>query len=216
MNNRVVSLLSLLLAHSAASVASFELLGTTDNPAGGFVHPAMLVGFNPQPEPPAGDVMLDLMNPPAPVITSRSTEYPPDPIFEFVIGLTHPEAASMFTGFDTIPSPDGLFEFGCAFDDGSSFMIRLTLISTSPINRFSWTAFNPQPEPPAFPGALGFSFTMMTGARGDAEEQSVSVGIEVFNGDNRVSWEIPAAPTAVLAIIAAVPMVHRRRRALDA
>jgi hypothetical protein len=113
--------------------------------SGGPINPGVIVGFNPQPDPP-GDVadgtLIALLNPADPLLVSPSTQGS----FNFLIGLLFPGDGSV------IPLPDapGGDHHGAGFRDvfdGHTFDVTLDF-GPGPVVPGSWASFNPQPEPP--------------------------------------------------------------------
>ncbi|MEX0887164.1 MAG: PEP-CTERM sorting domain-containing protein [Phycisphaeraceae bacterium] len=123
---------------------------------GGVVNPGVLVGFNPQPEPPAytGQTLFsvvdgvaqftitDITNPDVGFQNFQflfgvagadgvawSVDYPPDPINDFNIAFTRPGTTGLI---------------------GYHALIDVQSTSGGIMSPDSAVAFNPQPEPPAF------------------------------------------------------------------
>lgn len=138
---------------------------------GGVVNPAVLVGFNPQPEPPAyagetqfaivdGAVQLTIAG------VSNPGEGPPQN-FQFLFGVASPLGASYPLGVEYPPDP--IYEFRFPFIVGSGdigFQAVLDIVSSSGGRPApgATVAFNPQPEPPALGlgdfQTLSLDFTM--------------------------------------------------------
>lgn len=121
---------------------------------GGPINPGVIVGFNPQPDPPGdGDAgaLIALLNRANPVLSSPST----GGSFTFLIGLLMPGDGSVIPLPDA-PGADGrtgerftlgdhLFDIGLSFGPG-------------PVDPGSWVGFNPQPDPPGDFIGGAFSF----------------------------------------------------------
>lgn len=132
--------------------------------AGSLLNPGLIVGFNPQPEPPAAFTRLNLDDPTAPQIIINAD---PGAHFNLFLGFYSGAAAAPFI-FDAggDPNESGEFSF-MAFSAAGDIGVELTVQSSSagvPAPG-SWQGFNPQPEPPAFGllgagQALGFEFDM--------------------------------------------------------
>jgi PEP-CTERM motif len=140
--------------------------------SGGVVNPGVIVGFNPQPDPPAFPT-LDLTNPFEPKLAQ-----PDGPAtFDFVmsinglIGLLLPAVQK--------PNADGVTGF--SFDYGKH-TFDVALIFSGPGAIRDWASFNPQPEPPGvwFADALTFA------AKGDP-----SVSFSMFEDGARLSFATP-------------------------
>src|SRR5271165_6172407 len=118
--------------------------------AGGLLNPGVLVGFNPQPDPPGTPLpYLDLSIRTDPRITSEcdgSVDVVCDGSFRFELALT---GLSAYDGLllpaVQQPNADGLttLEFTA---DGSVFV--MTMVFSGPGGVKSWESFNPQPDPP--------------------------------------------------------------------
>lgn len=118
---------------------------------GGVVNPGVLVGFNPQPDPPAfGLTTINLSDPAAPVLVS------PGPCRDGVCVLTY-GLVMAFQGIGnaplTVPAPPNADGFTTlSFSTGTAavgHVFDVTLHVTGPTSIVSWVAFNPQPDPPA-------------------------------------------------------------------
>ncbi len=122
--------------------------------SGGPINPGVIVGFNPQPDPPGdGDdgALIALLNPADPQLISPSL----GGSFTFLIGLLMPGDGSVIPLPDA-PNPDGV--------TGERFMLGghlfdITLgFGPGPVDPGSWVGFNPQPEPPGDVLGGAFSF----------------------------------------------------------
>ncbi len=110
------------------------------------LNPEVLVGFNPQPDPPGTPpTFLSLTDPTAPIFTSLS----PGVTYGFVISFinfTPPDPCDM-----TLPMPgaDGKTGFSCSGLTGDvTNSLDAALTFTGPGGVVDWVAFNPQPDPP--------------------------------------------------------------------
>jgi hypothetical protein len=132
----------------------------------GVVNPQVLIGFNPQPEPPSPNTSMVLHNGQAMVTVAGISDtsqmfrilfgtgwtggtsalgYPPDPVNQFHIGLTYQSSTS-----------------GVPFSASYTAIIDVVSTSGGTIAAGSDVMFNPQPEPPG-PGAwdgFGMDFQM--------------------------------------------------------
>jgi hypothetical protein len=115
---------------------------------GGLLNPEVLVGFNPQPDPPGFGGSRD-MTPGGGRVTQIATPLS-DTGYGFLIALLNvgPDAMEPLP-----PAPNSDGNTGIAFmADGSVF--RISLNFAGPGSVIGWAAFNPQPEPPGnFVGA---------------------------------------------------------------
>ena len=127
-------------------------IGFSLTTSGGVINPGVLVGFNPQPDPP-GDQFLDLRNPLAPTVTVGSE----DREFRFILSFTNISDFNLL--FEPAkPNRDGRTQYGFCDGsvrpgeggarscDGSVFVADLAFSGPGGVS--SWVAFNPQPEPP--------------------------------------------------------------------
>jgi hypothetical protein len=119
----------------------------------GPIDPAVLVGFNPQPDPPGDNAKADMTNPMAPSINQ--------PLgvgtYTILFGMHGPTGDPFsFTGTGSTPNADGVFSFMAA-GDGSVFRISFDISGFTG----GWSGFNPQPDPPGdyANSFVGFSFT---------------------------------------------------------
>ncbi|WP_394764380.1 PEPxxWA-CTERM sorting domain-containing protein [Phenylobacterium sp.] len=124
---------------------------------GGPINPGVLVGFNPQPDPPGiGDdgLLIALLNPGDPKLISPST----GGAFSFRLALQG------FGDGSVIPLPDAPNSDGFT---SLRFLSGLHAISISlqfgpnQVDQGSWKGFNPQPDPPGDVLAGQFNFTTM-------------------------------------------------------
>lgn len=129
--------------------------------AGGLVNPAVLVGFNPQPEPPAyaGETQFSIVGGAAQlVVTDVSNPVGGLQNFQFLFGVA--SNAGPLQSFTVPPDPINDFRVGFSIDAGGvpvdlSAIVDVQSSSGGGIAPGSAVAFNPQPEPPAF-GLGGF------------------------------------------------------------
>src|SRR5579871_1104166 len=119
------------------------------NSSGGELNPGVIVGFNPQPDPP-GFPTLDLADPFEPALVK-----PAGPAtFDFVMSFTG--LPGVLLPAVQMPGADGvttfMFDYGRhAFDVAVSF--------SGPGGGADWVSFNPQPDPPGvwFADAVTFA-----------------------------------------------------------
>jgi hypothetical protein len=144
---------------------NLDLFSTT----GGFVNPEVLVGFNPQPDPPGDNASPDLTNPLDPSITQPGTG-----TFTILFGMKGPTGDPFSFNATGAPNSDGVYQFFVT-GDGSVFKVSFDIGGFNG----SWVGFNPQPDPPGFGGSfVGFAF------QGDASLQwNVQEGSLDTNGD---------------------------------
>jgi hypothetical protein len=122
--------------------AGFEFLTS-----GGITNPGVLVGFNPQPDPPGVPTATgDLRDPSSPIFDqdARATTY------LVTVSLLLPGTPSLLLPADVILGSDGVARVTCDGSvakacDGSVFQISLAFPADGVT---SWSSFNPQPDPP--------------------------------------------------------------------
>ncbi len=145
--------------------AGFEFLTS-----GGITNPGVLVGFNPQPDPPGvPTATADLRDPTSPVFdqTSQATTY------LVTVSLLLPGTPSLLLPADVILGRDGVARVTCDGSvvpacDGSVFQISLAFPADDVT---SWSSVNPQPDPPGlyfqylatFSGEPTFALSIMDG-----------------------------------------------------
>lgn len=141
--------------HAAASPANwgdgFPLLTV-----GGPVNPGVLVGFNPQPEPPGTAATLFTLVGGEAKLTIPNISDPPGAKqnFQFLLGVSSTQGTPVITA-----DPGTPFRVAFSIDLGSSaadFTAIVDVMSASGgvVALGSAVAFNPQPEPPG--GAVGY------------------------------------------------------------
>jgi hypothetical protein len=129
--------------YTGALPTGLHSLATTGS---GPINPGVIVGFNPQPDPPGDNPFIDFANPEHPGITQQGTG-----VFTIIFGLTGPTGDPFSYQFgQTAPNSDGRFSF-LALGDGSVFQVNFDVGGLTG----SWGSFNPQPDPP---GIIGFGF----------------------------------------------------------
>jgi hypothetical protein len=105
--------------------------------SGGVVNPGVIVGFNPQPDPP-GFPTLDLTNPLEPVLTQ-----PAGPTtFDFVMSFVGVPGVQLLPAVQ-MPYVDIPFVY-----QNHTFDVTLTFSGPGVFGDWTWAAFNPQPDPP--------------------------------------------------------------------
>jgi PEP-CTERM motif len=117
----------------------------------GPVNPAVIVGFNPQPDPPGFGDVVDLRNPMDPSIAFRTVSPVTTTILFGMHGASPSDGYAISPGLFT-DNRDGTASYVFAeAGDGSVFKV------TFDISGFTggWSSFNPQPDPP---GDNGFVF----------------------------------------------------------
>jgi hypothetical protein len=121
---------------------------------GPFVNPEVLLAFNPQPDPPGDNTVLDLSDPTAPNLLLPAVFG----TYSLLVGMEGASSGDPYTfnvpggGPTDIGGGVSAFSFTAA-GDGAQFRITLGITGFSSDSG----AFNPQPDPPGF-GIAGFTF----------------------------------------------------------
>jgi hypothetical protein len=187
MSTRVVAALATglaLVAGGAAQAASPNYIFPSGSPGfalvshGGPINPGVLVGFNPQPEPPGkGATFIDLSRPFAPELINPST----GPGFSFLFALTG--LGDAMIPLPGSPNADGRTRFR---QEINGHLVDVTLVfGPGPVDPGSWVAFNPQPDPPG--DAFGASFLF-------AGKEDPFAGFTVSIDGTRLSFTLAGVP----------------------
>jgi|GEM_PF-6172457 len=141
-------------ARAVTLPSDLDLFATTGS--GGPINPGVLVGFNPQPDPPGSPVpLLDLTDPTHPSLSLTGVG-----TYSILFGFNDASGTPYQFTLPTAPlqgNADGhaSYSFLATAGDGSVFQMSFDL---SGINGAA-VGFNPQPDPPGFGGSIvGFSF----------------------------------------------------------
>jgi hypothetical protein len=171
------------------------------------LNPEVLVGFNPQPDPPGTPpTFLSLVDPTSPVFANLS----PGLAYSFVISFINffpPDPCEM-----TFPAPDahGNTGFSCSgLTGGSPETFDVALNFDGPGGVADWVAFNPQPDPPGEPVGEMLSFAGLSITT--TEDPTVTLSISL-NGTPLDFSAIPEPGTLSLFGTALVGFVSWRRR----
>jgi len=165
--------------------------------ADGLLLPAVLVAFNPQPDPPgAQKTFLSLTNPTAPVFSNTMTG---GYAFEMSFLNLLPNGCNP-TGIPA-PDSDGRTGFSCAGTLGTEadVTVDVALTFSDPGGISDWASFNPQPDPPG--DAAGYTLTF---------DPSVTMAITV-NGVP-ADFNVPEPGTLSLFSTALIGLAAWRRR----
>lgn len=208
------ALASLLVGQAnAASVGSsltaplphqlFEFATTGPGP----VDPGVLVGFNPQPDPPGDHASLDVTNAEAPSIDS-----PGFSAYTILFGIHGPGGDPFsFQVPAGGPNSDGVFSF-YALGDGSVFRVGFDISGFAG----GWEGFNPQPDPPGDFGDsfVGFTFAGDAALRWTMQEGTLDGDTFTPTGGLESFALVPEPATlALLGLgITGIAFAHRRRR----
>jgi hypothetical protein len=115
----------------------------------GPLNPEVIVGFNPQPDPPGFGDLVDLANPLAPSITLSTTG-----LTTILFGMHGPGPNDPYTMTPGLFSVNSDHVGTCNFTetgDGNTFQVTFDIAGLTG----GWSSFNPQPDPP---GDFGFVF----------------------------------------------------------
>jgi PEP-CTERM motif len=147
----------------------------------GPINPGVLVGFNPQPDPPfIGRTLVDLINPTEPMFFQ-----PGSGAFTILFGLAGPGGSpftfTLPTGGPTVRGTNATYSFMAMAGDGSVFQVGFDISGFTG----GWAGFNPQPEPPGNYGSSfeGFSFNSAPSAFDPVLGVTMVEGILDINGD---------------------------------
>jgi hypothetical protein len=145
----------------------------------GFINPAVLVGFNPQPEPPGDNAVPDLTNPESPIFSQPGTGQ-----FSILFGIHGPggdPATFMLPGGG--PSTDGLYSF-LATIGSQAFQVTFDISGYNG----GWSGFNPQPDPPGdyADSFVGFSFTS-GGIGAPADDPRMTLHLVALNPNGTIA-----------------------------
>jgi PEP-CTERM motif len=164
----------------------------------GLLLPAVLVAFNPQPDPPGTPpTSVSFTDPTRPVFSNGST----GPGYVFEMSFLNLMPGGCHASSISNPNSDGVSNFSCVGLVGSSEVtLDVALAFTGPGGVADSVAFNPQPDPPG--DAFGFDMTF----RGDP---NVALSISV-NG-TPLDFGVPEPGTLGLFATALVGLTAWRR-----
>jgi hypothetical protein len=194
---RKLGLTSTLLVGIAASLAGLHDAAATTvagtpfqsfdlTTSGGVVNPEIIVGFNPQPDPPGDNSKntIDLTNPSNPVIHSGFQSASQFGFGISFLGIGNP----ILLPTDTSA---GKFSFDALVHDRTvTFTVEVAFTNDQgiPASSCTWGAFNPQPDPPG--DVLGALVNI-----GDAD-----ASFQILEGDKPLSFTLVPEP-ADLALL---------------
>jgi hypothetical protein len=140
---------------SAAVFPSGPMKTFAFDTTGGVLNPEVLVGFNPQPDPPG---FVGSRYIPGEGIVAPGT---PDNTFGFLMSFVIPGVSGELTGPGK-PNGDGVTTYDFKVGEGDfahTFDVTLHFAGPGSADSWTWGAFNPQPDPPGlwFSSEIGFA-----------------------------------------------------------
>jgi PEP-CTERM motif len=170
--------------------------------SGGITNPGVLVGFNPQPDPPGfPTTTADLRDPTSPVFDQTTGAI----AYLVTVSLLLPGTPSLL--LPAVLEADGSVRVTCDGSvakacDGSVFQISLAFPADDVT---SWSSFNPQPDPP------GIYFSYLATFRGEP-----TFALSITDGGNPLTFSpVPEPATWGLMTVGFVSLgaLAMRRRA---
>ncbi len=173
---------ALVLLQSAAAFADTHTFRAPAVAAGSrFVHPALVVGFNPQPDPPGidGQVRIEEGRPVLATVARRGN------VFGLTIGMKDATGAYRIAFRAPRDAADITeLRFTATASDGRSYLIVVDVASFGGfVDPGSIRGFNPQPEPPG--DAIGVQFAILS----DRAAIPASASIAVYDAAGEVALD---------------------------
>jgi len=174
----------------------------------GLLLPAVLVAFNPQPDPPGSPpTFLSLTNPTAPMFSNTSTGNG----YTFVMSFLNLLPDGCDTTHVPAPNSDGKTSFSCTGSLGSeaSVTVDVALTFEGPGGVADWVEFNPQPDPPG--DVAGYDVTFQGALGGNTAADPFVIMAVTVNG-TAGDFNLPEPGTLSLFGTALIGLAAWRRR----
>ncbi len=174
--------------------------GNTTLTSDGLLLPAVLVEFNPQPDPPGTPpTFLSLTDPTAAMFTNTSTGS-----YAFVMSFLNLLPDGCHATSISAPNSDGVgagLSCSGALGDDPDVAIDVGLTFEGPAGVKDWGSFNPQPDPPG--DVAGFTMTFPADA---------TLIVRISADDTPLDFSVPEPGTLGLFGTALVGLAAWRRR----
>jgi PEP-CTERM motif len=182
--------------------------GDTTLTSDGLLLPAVLVGFNPQPDPPGTPpTFLSLVDPTAAMLSNNSTGLG----YTFVLSFLNLLPGGCDPTTIAQPNSDGHTALSCTGTLGSenNVTVDVALTFSGPGAVTTWSSFNPQPDPPGDVAGFEVSFQ---GALGENADPSVTLGISINGTAGDLSVPEPGTLSLIGTALIGLAAWRRRRR----
>ena len=182
--------------------------GDTTLTSDGLLLPGVLVGFNPQPDPPGTPpTFMSLVDPTAAMLSNASTGLGYTIIMSFLNLL--PAGCDPTTIAQ--PNTDGHTGLSCTGMLGSetNVTVDVALTFSGPGGVTTWSSFNPQPDPPGDVAGFDVSFQ---GTLGENADPSVTLGVSINGTAGDLSVPEPGTLSLIGTALIGLAAWRRRRR----
>jgi hypothetical protein len=120
---------------------------------GGTVNPGLIVGFNPQPDPPIG-----WPSPTLSIFNQTQIQIVQTGFGQFGFVIAFPGLTGLLLPAVDKPNSDGITSLSFTDDNGNVFNVGLAFAGPGDAGSWTWGAFNPQPDPPGVWAAYQITF----------------------------------------------------------